>query len=236
LSARATAGRDIYGPTIDATGASIDNTWDNNTSAGGGLRITYPVTPVLAAFADGSASYRYFDAASPTLGAKLDGPTYVGKVGVSYEPNILISAEGSIGVGLRRFDAGFSDITATLYDAKVTFRPDETLVLDAAFSTELGAPGANDPGTARVTYTATADVAYTINPWLGVRASADWYRAEVAGTGGVETGYGFGAGLDYRVNRQTTVSADYTFSHVAPVAPEPMRDTHKFMVGMTFAK
>jgi hypothetical protein len=235
VSARANVGRDIYGPTVDLTGMTVDNSWDNNTTAGVGARLSYPVTPVFAAFVDGSAAYRMFDAASPALGVKLDGPTYVGSVGLTYDPNSVISAEASVGVALRQFDAGFADITATLYNAKVTFRPDETLTFDAAFSTELGAPQPDDPGRAQITYAALADIAYTINPWMGVRASANWYRAESVSTGLSETGYGFGAGLDYRLNRHTMLTADYTFAHVVP-AVDPVRDEHRFTVGVTFSK
>lgn len=236
VGARVNAGRTMYGESTLAGGVVVDNSWENNTSVGGGLRVAYPITPTLTAFADGSAKYQYFDGPSPVVLAKLDGPTYIGRVGVAYDPSSILSAEASVGYGLRRFDAGFADVGAVLYDASVIFRPDETLTLNGGFSTEITPPSSSDIGLARVTYTATAAAAYAVNPWLGLRASADWYWADVAGTADYETGYHLKAGADYLVNDNTRLTADYTYTRVDAPPPAVSRDSHKFEVGVTFSK
>ena len=61
-----------------------------------------------------------------------------------------------------------------LYDASLTFRPDETLDIRGAFTTNFDAPGADTGGTARHRVRGVADVAYRVNPWLTLRATAGW--------------------------------------------------------------
>ena len=121
-AAPTTARRRWRTPPSSTTAAS------NNTRYGGGLRLSHQLTPIVTAFADGSVEYRTYDAVSPTLLVKLDSTDYVGKVGLSAEIGTILEAEGSVGVGLRQFaDASLADVQAMLYEASVTFRPDETL-------------------------------------------------------------------------------------------------------------
>jgi hypothetical protein len=236
LSARGNVGRTVNGPTTLAGGVIQDNSWENTTTVGAGLRASYPVTPLIGVFVDGSARYQFFDGPSPTLLAKLDGSTLAAKVGVSYALNSVLSAEASVGVGVRQFDAGFPDATGTLYDARISFRPDETLTFNASLSTDFTPPAEAATGVARLKYTAAADVAYKVNPWLVLRASADGYTAKTVGAVGYETGYGLGAGADYLLNRHATLTADYTFDHKESGPPALATDTHRLMLGVTFSK
>lgn len=232
VTARGSAGRALYGETTLTGGVLQDNSWQNNVSAGGGLRVGLALSPILTAFADVSASYARYDAPSPTLLVPFDGPTYAARAGLSARWNGVLSTEASVGLGLRQYDAaGLSAFQGVLYDGRVTFTPDESWVFNASLATSLLPPGSSGGG-GRIAYGVAGDARYQVNPWLALRASAGWNRTEVIGTGAVETGYSLGVGTDYAVNDNATVTADYTFAQ----QDTPARSTHRFMLGLVFAK
>jgi hypothetical protein len=236
VSLTGTADRDVFGPTTLASGVSSDNTSQNNTRFGGGLRLGFDITPVVQVFADAEVTRTRFDAASPTLLTRLDGTQYALKAGFAATWNPTLSASADIGVGIERFDdPTLADVRATLYDLSLTYRPLERLTLTGAFDTTIGAPGPSGFGTARIEYAATATAAYEVNDWLGWRLSAAWHEARYAGSTATDRGYALGVGADYQLNRRVKLSADYSFEHseVTPNAPD---DTHTVTFGMTLRK
>jgi len=86
-----------------------------------------------------------------------------------------------------------------------------------------------------VDYSANADVAYTVNSWLTLRALADWYSTRYAGSTNTETGYGLGAGADYKVNAHTALSADYGYDY-AESTVNGVQDAHRVTVGVTLSR
>ena len=148
----------------------------------------------------------------------------------------MLEATASAGVGLRRFDAASpGEVVTQLYDAQITFTPDPTWRMTAGFATTVAPPGPNAGGTARVDYTANAEVAYTVNSWLALRALADWNATRFAGNADTETGYGLGAGADYKVNAHTAVSADYGYDHSESTA-NGVQQAHRVTVGITLSR
>lgn len=231
---RLDASRSVYGETTLADASIIDNSSNNNSVYGAGIRLGHKLTPIVTAFVDASALYNDYDNPSPTLLVQLDGPEYALKGGFSAEWGNVLAGEASVGVGLRRFDAGLSDVTATLYSATAVFRPDETLTFTGSFDTSIGAPGPNGSGSARIEYVASSDVSYIVNPWLTLRGSASWRQATFAGSANTETGYSVGAGADYLLSEQMTVNADYQYSHAEATGSVAV-DTHKVTAGVTFS-
>lgn len=233
---RTGAGRTHYGPTTLIGGGEQDNSAQNNWTVEGGLRLGYEVTPLLTAFVDGSVGYQRYDAISPTYLVALDAADYELRAGLAANWHQILEAEASVGLGLRRFaEPALGEVTSTLYDASLTFRPDETVTLSAALSTSFGAPGPDSGGTARVEYEATGSASYQVNPWLRLRASAGWEQAQLVGIDGSESGYGFGSGLDYRLNRHTTLTADYAFTH-AETDAAPDEDEQRVTLGVTLSR
>jgi hypothetical protein len=86
-----------------------------------------------------------------------------------------------------------------------------------------------------VDYSANAEVAYTVNSWLALRALADWNSARFVGSANTETGYGLGAGADYKVNAHTALSADYNFDHTDS-SSNGVQDAHRVTVGITLSR
>ncbi len=236
VTATADASRTSYGETTLTNGTLVDNTSQSNWSAGAVLRVGYRVTPILTAFVEGGAGYQWYDAPSPTYLVALNAADYELRTGLSGTWNEILEAEASIGIGHRRFaEAALGGVTSALYDASVTFRPDETLEMRGAFTTEFDAPGAGSGGTARLQYAATADVSYRVNPWLRWRASAGWQQAQLIGTATVEHGYDAGIGADYLLNEHTTLTADYAYSY-RETTPAPGDDSHRVTLGVTFSR
>lgn len=228
--------RTVYGPSTLVDATVVDNSAQNNWTVGGGLRLGYAVTPILTAFVDGSAGYQIYDLPSPTYLEKLDAADYAIRAGLGAKWNSVLEAEGSIGLGLRRFAApAFGEVVSTLYDAKLTFRPDETVALGGTFSTTVGAPGPSSAGLARIEYAAAADASYQLNTWFKLRASAGWRHALLVGTTTTKTGYNAGAGLDYLLNEFATLTADYAYRW-AETTPNPGEEEHRVTLGVTFSK
>jgi hypothetical protein len=234
LAVRGSAGREVYGETTYDDNSTADNTFQNTTAYGAGARVGYELTPGLVAFVDLEADYLAYDAPSPSLLVKLDNATYAGRGGLSAKFNETLELEGSLGLGYTDLiDGSLSDFSAVLYDAKAVFRPDETLTLTGAFTTTISQPGTTSGATAKLTYAATAEVEYLVNPWLKLRADAQWSEAHYQGIDTDEYNWGFGAGADYLLNEHTDLTADYSFLRTEKT-PNPATDEHQVTLGVKF--
>jgi hypothetical protein len=233
---RGNIGREVHGDSTYDDGSVVSNSGDNFSYAGTGLRLGMKLTPILTIFGDGNLQRDVYDTVAPGSLVKSDATEYALRTGISgVWGHGRLEAETSIGVGLRDYkDTSLEDVATTLYDASLTYHPDETWTLRAGFSTEIVPPG-TDTSDTQVAYTATGDIAYEINSWLALRASASWTRAKQTNTGIVDTSYGYGVGADYLLNARTTLSADYNFDHIES-APDPVRDAHRVTVGVTFKR
>jgi len=229
---RANAGRTVYGETTYDDASTSSNDFQNTTVAGVGGRFGYKLTPVVTAFVDGKANYEAYDEASPSLLVKLDNVTYEARAGLNARLLTVLELEGSLGLGYRDFgDGSLHDFTAVLYDAKAILRPDETLTLTGNFSTSLASPGTTSGATAKVTYAATGEAAYQVNPWLRLRGSAGWSEAHYQGVATDEYKWNVGVGADYLLNEHMDATADYTFSR-STTTPDPAADEQTLMLGL----
>lgn len=222
--------RNIYGTTTLLDASVIDNSDQNYWSLDGGLRVGVEATPIFEVFGQANIGRDMFDTA-PTnaTDTSLRG-------GVTGRWNSILEATASAGVGLRRFDAaGLDEVVTQLYDAEVSFTPDPTWRMTAGLGTTVAPPGPDGSGSTRVDYSANAEVAYTVNSWLALRALADWNTARFEGTADTETGYGLGAGADYNVNAHTALSADYGYDRNDSTA-NGTQESHRVSVGITLSR
>jgi hypothetical protein len=232
---RGSLGRSVYGQTTLANGTQIDNSANDNWRIGGGLRIGYKVTPILTAFVDGGVGYQAYDVVAPSYGVKLDATDLTLRGGISAKFNQVLEGEVSAGLGYRKFAfAAADDFVSQLYDASLTFRPDETLTLRGGLATTVGAPGPNASGAAKVEYAATGDIGYQVNPWVKLRASAGYRYAVFSDSTTLETGYSLGAGTDYLVNENLSLTADYAYS--ATTSATPVDEEHRVTLGATLKR
>ena len=230
------AQRNIYGPTTLTSGVVVDNSEQNYWALDSALRVGFQATPIFEVFGQAGLGRDIFDYPSTALGVHPNATDTTLEGGVTGRWNDILEITASTGVGLRRFDAAsLGDVVTQIYDAQVTFTPDPTWRMTAGFATTVAPPGPDAGGTTRVDYAANAELAYTVNSWLALRALADWYSARYAGSPNTETGYGFGAGADYKVNAHTSVSADYGYDH-SESTTNGVQDAHRVTVGLTVSR
>lgn len=230
------AQRTTYGPTSYLDGAVRDNSVDDYWALDSGLRVGFQATPIFEVFGQAGAGRDMFDHDSPTLGVSMDAADYTIKGGVTGRWNDTLEVTGSGGLGLRKFDvADLGEVVTQLYDAQVSFTPDPTWRMTAGFATTVTPPGPTGSGNLRVDYSANAQVAYTVNSWLALRALADWNTARFEGSDAEETGHGFGLGADYTVNAHTAVSADYGYDY-SDSTNYGVQDAHRVTMGVTVSR
>jgi hypothetical protein len=234
LELRGKAARTGYGETVYDDTSTTDNSFQNTTRYGVGGRIAVKVTPGLTAFVDGDAMVDQYDAASPSLGVKLDGTTYEARAGLTFKLRETLELEGSAGLAYRDFkDAGVADFTAAIYGAKLVFVPDETVSLTGELTTTVSAPGTTASASGKVEYAATGSAAVQVSPWLRLRAKAGWSYSETLGADSTEQTANAGAGADYLLSAMTDLTADYTFTR-SLTGTGTETDEHVVALGVTF--
>ncbi|MCZ4346508.1 DUF5777 family beta-barrel protein [Devosia neptuniae] len=230
------ADRTVYQETTLSDGTRVNNADQDAWALNTGLRVGFQITPIFEVFGRASVGRDIFDVQSASLGLKPDATTSSFEAGVTGKWNEVLEASASTGVTLRRFDAiNLGEVTAQTYDASLTFRPDPTIQMTAGLSTTVAPPGPSGLGSTRIGYAADGEVAYTVNSWVSLRALANWSSASYIGSTDTETGYGFGAGGDYKVNAHTALTADYNFDKSDSSTNGP-QEAHQVSVGITVSR
>lgn len=226
------AERKIYGATTLTDGSVTQNYDSNYWALDTGLRVGFAATPIFEVFAEAGLGRDIFD--HPSVQPNATDATLMG--GITGRWNDRLEATASAGLGLRRFDtAGLPDVVTQLYDAKVSFTPDSTWRMTAGFETKVAPAGPTGSGTTRVDYRTSAEVAYTVNSWLALRAMADWSTTSFAGSSATETGQSLGTGFDYKVNAHTALAADYRYGQTNSSA-DGQQDSHRATLGITLSR
>jgi hypothetical protein len=229
---RSGAARTENGDTVHTDLTTTDNSALDTTDLSVGGRLAVPLTPAISAFVDAGATSERYDVASPSLLVKLDNRTYEASVGLTGKWRDTLSLEGSVGFAYRDFDEdAVPDVSAVIYDASASFRPNETLTLTADLSGSLGAPDADCGCTAIVEHEAIASVDYLVNSWLRLRGSVGASQSGKIDGDPSKTSWNAGVGADYLLNARTDLTADYTFER-STTGAEPAEDTQTLMLGV----
>ena len=227
--------RFIEGPTTLKDHTIVDNSDQSYWLGLAGLRVGYEMSPLLSVFIDGSESYQKYDAASPSIGKFFDGRTSELRGGLSYNLPGTLTAEASAGRAWYDYtDPTLHDQPGWVYDASVSFTPDETVTVGGAFNTTIG-PSADTDGDTDIAYTLTGNASYKVNPWLTLRGATSWDWTHTVGNGDIDSDYSAGVGLDLQTSRHVVWSADYLFTHNAP-AQSPVETIHTVTVGVTLKR
>ncbi|MBO9590077.1 outer membrane beta-barrel protein [Devosia sp.] len=227
--------RTVYGPTDRTDTGLTDNAEQNYWAASANLRLGYQITPIFEVFGEGEVQRDIFDVPTASLGTYPNATNRSLRAGIAGKWNNIWSASASVGIGERVFDeATLGAIRAQLYGAEVSYTPDSTVKLTAGLETALAPAGADNPGNARIQYTAFTNAQYTVNTWLRLRASANWSNSELVGTGTTERRLGLGAGADYVFNAHTSLNADYGYGNTDN--SNGNTQTHQVSLGVTIAR
>jgi hypothetical protein len=228
--------RDSYGPTWRTDGSVTDNRGQDLWAVDGTLRLGFQATPIFEVFGVAGIGRDLFDTADPLTGIRPDATDTSLRGGITGRWNDILEATASAGLGWRHLDdASFADTETQLYDASITFTPDPTWRLTAGLSTTLAPPGPDGSGDARVEYQANAELGYTVNSWLALRAGADWSTTHFIGSDETESGFGWGVGADYAVNDHTALTADYDYDFGQSTA-DGEQAAHRMSLGITLSR
>lgn len=231
VSGSADLNRFIEGPTTLDDSSTVDNTSRSYWGADASLRLGFEINPLVSLFVDGSQSYQKYDAPDPTVSAYLDGGVTALRAGVAITNDDYFSAEASLGEAWHDYVNGaLADRGAFIYDASVSFTPDDTLALGASVDSAL-VPSELVPGDTDLTTTVGANAAVQVGEGVKLRGTASWNQATTLGTGQISTGYSVGTGIDYSPSPQTVWSADYLVTHNFQ-PPGPATDTQSVTLGL----
>lgn len=228
--------RTVYGATTRSDTGVTDNSDQNHWSGNTGLRLGYQITPIIEVYGRAELERDVFDQPAAATGIYANATNHILRAGVEARWNSIWSANASIGVGQRVFDAeSLGEITAQLYSANLTYSPNATLRLNLGLDSTLAPPGADNPGSARIEHALLADAQYIANSWLRLRASAGVSTSELVGAATTENRTSLGAGADYLFNSHASLNADYGFTKRDNSA-SGQTDTHQVSVGITISR
>ena len=228
--------RTNYGATTRTDTGLTDNSEQNYWSANTSLRLGYQITPILEVFGEAEYQRDMFDIETASLGAYPNASNRTLRAGLSGKWDSIWTASASVGVGERVFDeASIGSIRAYLYGAELSYTPDSTIKLTAGAETALAPAGADNPGNARIQYTAFANAQYTVNTWLRLRANAELSFSELVGSGTTERRLGLGAGADYALSAHTSLNADYGYGNTENTTNGNTQN-HQVSLGITLSR
>lgn len=211
---RAGAGRVVTSNTVLDDSTVIDNAELRRTGWGGGARIGVEVTPIWGVFVDAGARREVYDAPSTGLGVPFDNTTYRAEVGVAFERDETLSGEVSFG-GLRRgFDDGtLTDVTTYVADAGLEWSPNRRTALSATLSTDV-TPTTEPGATTEVSRSASIEASYDASDVMRLRGSVSAELDTFSGVPEQTSTTSVGLGVDYVVNRFTSLFATLTGTSV----------------------
>lgn len=229
------ADRSLYGPTTRRDTGVTDNSAQNRWRLTGDLRVGYQMTPIFEVFTQSGVARDIFDRQGNS-GLSSNATNRTLRAGISGSWSNILTASVSAGVGQRVFDAeSLGEVTTQLYGASVSFTPDPTWRMTGSLETTMDPPGPDASGTARIQHRALANIDYTVNSWLRLRATADWSHSQLIGSAETEKRFGLGAGADYTVNAHTALTADYGFGR-RDNSTTGQSDSHQVSLGITLAR
>ncbi len=233
---RGSLSRQIYGDTVLQSGVSVNNAERNSFTVDGALRASLPVSRVTSLFVETGLSRDQYDAASTSLGVKLDSWTYAVRAGVSGNWRNILQGEISGGYGLRRFDAaGLSETPAWLAAASLTYQPQDRVSITGSVSSAFSAPETGVGATSQMDYIASLAAQFRVSQRVNLRASLGGQVSYLAST--AQTGWSLstGAGVDYSLNRQTSLTADYLYSRGQSTGGTE-QDSHQISLGLRYSR
>ncbi len=226
---------------VNGTTKLVDNSWQdnsamNNTGLEIGLRGSQELTPIVSAFVDASLNRNIYDNISSSLGATQSSTSYALRAGIMGSWRDTISAQASVGYGLTQYDsATLDDVPGTLFDVALGYKNGNGLNLNASFSNNISAADPSFGASTKLDYTTSLNASYLINEWLTARANVGAGWAHYVGIDDIERTISAGVGADYKFNRHTNLSADYSYGSLETTTLGK-RENHKFELGVTFSR
>lgn len=214
---------------------TIDNSEFELASYGAGGRLGLDLTPVWGVFVDAGVQREAYDAPSTSLGVPLDNLTSRTEAGVSFDHGDDLNGEMSLGVLRRGFDDGsLGEVTAYAANAHVNWTPNSVTSVTATLTTELS-PTSEPGATTEINHLATLAAAYDATDSLRLRGTVELGRDQLAEIAEQTDTASVGVGVDYLLNRFTTMFANLTGKSIADTTDGDSQSL-SIEAGITFSR
>jgi len=211
---------------FDEDRAGVSSTVDTNVSDyseyNGGLRVGYDVSSLTSLFAEADVNRRDHRQPVDVNGFLRGSEGYAAVVGLRMSNGSKLSGELSAGYRIQNpDDPTLADVEGVSIDAGLDWQASALTRISLDARTRLGETTlAGSAG--YVSRSAGLEIEHRMGRNLVLNAGLNYTRNEFAGTGLVEQTYDAGIGLDYLLNRHTTLSADA--QHLRFVSTDPGED------------
>ncbi len=229
--------RDYYSFTGLNNNQWQDNSAKNRNGFSADLRLAREITPIFGAYSEFAVQRNIFDNISQTgLRVSQNNWVYSARAGISGNWNNLILADISAGYLLYQFDNNSLTANPTfIFAANLTYENNNGLNIGASLASNISTADPTSGASLKKSYNLKASASYLINDWLKIRANASGNWANYVGIADIERNYQIGAGLDYKLNKNITLSGDYSYN-LANNSTTAQYDGHKFELGLTYKR
>ena len=233
--ARANLLRGTMSDTVLEDTSTIDNSEFELSGYGAGGRLGVDLSPVWGIFVDAGLQREAYDAPSTSLGVPLDNLTSRTEAGVSFDHGEDLNGEMSLGVLRRGFDDGsLGEVTAYSASANVSWSPNASTSVTAMLTTELS-PTTEPGATTEINHLATLAAAYEATDMLRLRGTVELGRDQLAEVVEQTDTATVGVGVDYLLNRFTTMFANLTGKSIADTTDGDSQSV-SIEAGITFSR
>jgi hypothetical protein len=190
----------------------VDNNDRDRWRYGGGLRLGYEVSPRLNLFVQGDYRWVRYDEGKNNR----NNEGYALRAGTGIDITGIIFGEASLGyTGVTYDNSNFSNVNGLSADGSITWNitPLTTLIFTGGAEVQETTVSRNDQeASGDLQYVAGVEATHELLRNVLLSANASYIRDDFEGADRTDNTYVLGAGVRYLINRNFSLTADYTFS------------------------
>jgi hypothetical protein len=196
------------------------------------LRAGYELTPGMTPFVEIATDKRLFDRTLDASGFRRASTGQTARIGSTFEFSRLLTGEVAVGYQVRDYeDSRLRTLRGVVGDAALiwTATPLTTVTLRGA--TELAdttIPGVSGSTNRRF----STEIAHALRRNWIVTGFGGWSRTAFDGNGLVEDTWQIGARTEYKVTRNLSLRASYTYEFLNSTAPRADYKANVFLFGL----
>ena len=232
VGVRGTVDRADYEDARLSNGLVQDQSDRNVTQVGGRLRVGYELHPGFVPFVEAVADTRIYDRRIDNTGFARSSDGVGASLGTTFEITRLLTGEISAGAIARRYeDRRLGDLVSPLANGSLVYALTPLTTVRATAQAgvdETTIPNATGVRTLRGSLEVAHDLRRNLTLTAGVTASDYEYQ----GVGINERSFGALLRADYRLNRQVTLRASYTYDRLESTFANSSYDANVVLLGV----
>ena len=231
-SLRGTIDRADYQDATLSNGTVLDQGDRNLSSYGLKARVGYELKPGLLPFVEIDADTRRYDRRVDSAGFARSSDGVAAKLGSTFELTRLLTGEVSAGIQNRTYqDRRLGELASPVADVALAYQVTPLTTIRATASAgidETTIPNANGVRSLKGSLTVSHDLRRNLTLTAGVTAADYDYQ----GVSINERAFGALLRADYRLNRNVTLRASYTYDKLDSSNPGSSYSSNVFLFGM----